>query len=365
MRVALVHDYLTQVGGAERVLDAMIQMYPTAPLFTLIYDEKATKGRFAGRDIRTSFLQRMPFSRSKHRLYSPLMPIATEALDLSGFDLIISSSWSFTKGVITTPYTTHVSFCHTPLRYVWDDSHRYVNEFRAYPKIFRSLGQPILTYLRIWDHAAAQRPEVLVANSTHVAKRIRKYYGREARVVYPPVRTSFFNEVKRSAGEAYLMAGRLMAYKRFDLGIEAAHRVGAPLHIVGEGPEMRNLRRLAGGKDVTFLGAIDDDAFRKELGSARAFLFPQEEDFGIVAVEALAAGVPVIALRAGGAAEIVEDGISGMFIEKPAVADLATALQQFDPDAFDTAIVRQRARRFDESTFMDTFAAVIKESLVQ
>lgn len=363
MRVALVHDYLTQMGGAERVLLSMMDMYPTAPVYTLIYDEEATRGHFRDRDVRTSFLQRMPFSRSKHRLYPPLMPTATEGLDLRGFDLVVSSSWSFTKGVLCGPETTHVSFCHTPLRYAWDDSHRYVSEFRSYPKMFRRLAQPALTYLRLWDHAAAQRPDLLLANSSHVAKRIKKYYGRDARVVYPPVRTEMFNQVSREPGDAFLMAGRLMAYKRFDLGILAAHRAGVPLRIVGVGPEMRNLKRLAQGKDVTFLGGVSDGEFLAELGRAKGFLFPQEEDFGIVAVEALAAGVPLIAYRAGGAGEFVKDGINGCFIETQDADELATKMMDFDISAFDTNRMRQDARRFSESAFSESLLQVVEDAL--
>ena len=362
MRVALVHDYLTQMGGAERVLDALLGMYPNAPIYTLIYDEGATKGMFADRDVRTSFLQKAPFARTQHRLYPPLMPLATEHLDVSGFDLVISSSWSFTKGVLTGPGTVHVSFCHTPLRYAWDDSHRYVDEFDAFPKVLKIFARPALTYLRLWDRAAAQRPDVLVANSKHVKRRIKKYYGREAEIVYPPVRTTFFNDVERQAGDAFLMAGRLMAYKRFDLGIVAAEQAGVPLKIIGDGPEARHLRRLA-GKNVTFLGSVDDSQLRKELGATRALLFPQEEDFGIMAVEALAAGVPVIAFRAGGATEIIEEGISGVFFNEQTPDALADALYSFDDALFVKERLYERAQVFDESRFVEGMQRVIEHAL--
>lgn len=363
MRVALVHDYLTQAGGAERVLEAFVEQYPNAPIYTLLYDEEGTRGAFAGRDIRTSFLQRIPFAKRRHRLFPPLMPIATESMDLSEYDLVISSSWSFTKGIITPVNTVHVSFCHTPLRYAWDDSHRYIDEFRSFPRIFRQLARPALTYLRLWDFAAAQRPDRLVANSSHVAKRIKKYYGRDAAVVYPPVRVEYFAKEERNPGDAFLMAGRLMSYKRFDLGILAAEQAGAPLRIVGEGPEMRNLRKLAQGKDVTFLGGISDEALRQEFAKAKAFLFPQEEDFGIVAVEALATGTPVIAYRAGGATEIIEEGRSGLFFDEQTSEALAEQLRGFDVDAFDVSKVRDRANHFSKQVFSEAMRRIVLDAI--
>jgi glycosyltransferase involved in cell wall biosynthesis len=362
MRVALVHDYLTQLGGAERVLDSLIALYPDAPVFTLLYDERGTQGRYRNSDIRPSSLQRLPGTKRYHRLFPPLMPQAIEAFDLRAYDLVISSASSFAKGVITHPGTVHVSFVHTPLRYAWDDSQRYVKEFHAFPKLLKYAARPALTYLRLWDREAAQRPDILVANSAHVQRRIRKYYGRDAHVVYPPVRTAAFSGITRAPGAAYLMWGRLMAYKRFDLGIQAANMLGLPLRIIGQGPELRQLQRMA-GPTVTFLGAANDAVLREELATARAVLFPQEEDFGIVAVEALAAGVPLIAYRNGGAAEIVRDGEDGIFIEQQTADALADAMRNFSPDAFAPQRLRQRAAAFDEPVFQQRLQTIITDAL--
>src|SRR3989344_3057679 len=364
MRVALVHDYLTQLGGAERVLESLAAMYPDAPIFTLLYDETGTQGMFRDRDIRTSFLQRFWGAKKYHRLFPPLMPQAVEAFDLRGFDLVISSASSFAKGVITHPGTVHVSFVHTPLRYAWDDSQRYVEEFQAFPAVLKHLARPALTYLRLWAREAAQRPDVLVANSAHVQQRIRKYYGREAHIVYPPARTSTCTDIQGAADDAYLMWGRLMAYKRFDLGIRAAASAGVPLRIIGQGPELRQLKRIA-GTNVTFLGAANDTALRRELTSAKAVVFPQEEDFGIIAAEALAAGVPVIAFRKGGATEIVRDGKDGVFIEEQTTEALAGAMAGFDPTNFSPDTLRARAAEFDESVFVQNMQSVIDRALTE
>lgn len=360
MRIALVHDYLTQLGGAERVLEELSAMYPDAPIFTLLYDEGATRGVFRDREIVTSFLQRWPFARRHHRMFPVVMPLAIERLAIEEFDIVISDSAGFAKGIIVPKSTRHLSFCHTPLRYAWDDSQRYLSEFQAFPKLLKFLAPAALTYLRLWDYAAAQRPDVLLANSEHVRRRIAKYYGRDAAVIYPPVRTDFFGKVRRNPGSSFLMAGRLLAYKRFDLGIAAAKAAGVPLRIVGDGPEFRNLARSA-GSSVTFLGAIDDEALREELGRCRAFLFPQEEDFGIIAVEAMAAGVPVIAYGRGGALETVRPGRSGILVREQTVEAFAEALRTFRDDAFDPERVRCEAARFDEKVFRTRIAHAIAQ----
>ena len=350
MRVALVHDYLTQLGGAERVLEELSDMFPDAPIYTLLYDERATGGVFTGREIVTSFLQNVPFARRHHRMFPAFMPLAAEGLALDGFDLVISDSYSFTKGVIVPVGTRHLSYCHTPLRYAWDDSRRYLTEFQAFPRLLKFLAPPVLSYIRVWDRAAAQRPDELLANSEHVRRRIAKYYGRDSAVVYPPVRTAFFGEAKRSPGPAFLMAGRLLAYKRFDLGIAAARKAGVPLRIVGDGPEYRNLRRLAGA-DVKFLGAVDDGALRHEFAACRALLFPQEEDFGITAVEAMAAGAPVIAYGAGGALETIVPGRTGILLPEQSISAFAEAIRSFDGGVFHSSDLRAHAAQFDATVF--------------
>lgn len=362
MKVALVHDYLIQLGGAERVLEELCVMFPQAPIFTLLYDEKATQGVFKEREIITSFLERIPFAKRHHRLFPVAMPLAVEHFPIDDFDMVVSDSAGFAKGVLTPSRTVHVSFCHTPLRYAWDDSRRYLKEFQAFPKALKFLAPVALTYIRMWDYSAAQRPDMLLANSRHVKRRIKKYYGRDAEVVYPPVRTTFFSSAYRKPQDAFLMAGRLLAYKRFDLGIRAAQEAGVPLRIVGDGPEYKNLRRIA-GSTVTFLGAVPDDVLRDELSSARALLFPQEEDFGIIAVEAMAAGVPVLALNRGGGAETVIHGETGSLIPEQTVSAFATALRQFSDRAFDGSRLRKHAAQFDSAEFQRTFRGVVARAV--
>lgn len=359
MKVALVHDYLTQLGGAERVLEAFCDIFPDAPIFTLLYDEEATGGRFRDREVRTSPLQRVPFARRHHRMFPVAMPLATEHLGIEGFDLVLSDSAGFAKGIIVAPPARHIAYCHTPLRYAWDDSQRYVGEFQSFPRLFRFVAPLALTYVRLWDYAAAQRPDFFLANSQHVKRRIAKYYGRGAKVVYPPVRTAFFAAVSRRPDDAFLMAGRLLAYKRFDLGILAARKAGVKLRIVGDGPEYRNLRRLA-GPDVTFIGSVDDVVLREELAKCRALLFPQEEDFGIIAVEALAAGSPVIAYAMGGALEIVTPK-TGMLVAEQSPDAFARALREFRDDAFHSDALRARAAAFDSAIFRRRILESIKD----
>ena len=359
MKVALVHDYLTQYGGGERTLEAVCELFPDAPIYTLLYTPERLAGRFEGKDIRTSFLQRVPFVARHHRLFPWAMPLATEHLDLSGYDLVLSDSASFVKGIIVDPDAVHISFCHTPLRYAWDDSQRYVADYQAFPWFLKALTPLALSAIRLWDYAAAQRPDVLLANSRHVARRITKYYGRDAEVVYPPVNTYFFSQTKRNPGAYALMVGRLLAYKRFALGIDSCKKAGIPLRIAGDGPEYQNLREYARGTDVAFLGEISDDELAQQYANAKCVLFPQEEDFGIVAVEAMASGTPVVALRRGGAAEIIEENTSGIFVDEETPEAFAVALRACDPGAFDEKRVRASAARFDRTHFLANMRRII------
>ena len=352
MRVALIHDYLTQLGGAERVLEAFAELFPRAPIYTLMYDEGATKGRFAGRIIRTSFLQKLPLVRKHHRLFPPFMPTAVEQFDLSAYDLVISDSASFAKGVITRPESLHICYCHTPTRFAWDDSHRYVELFGGYPLPMRRLAPLFLNWLRMWDYAASRRPDAFIANSDHVRRRIRKYYDRDAAVIYPPVRAQYFSAGVRAPKDHFLMTGRLMAYKRFDIGIQSAKKYGFRLRIAGDGPELKRLKRLAGNDaNITFLGGISDEALRSEYLSCRALIFPQEEDFGIVPVEAMAAGSPVIAWRGGGALETVKEGETGLFFDQQNAESLGEAIRLFADGDFSPEHIRAYARAFDTDVF--------------
>lgn len=348
MRIALVHDYLNQYGGAERVLEVLCRMFPDAPIYTTLYDEQATRGVFKGRDIRTSFLQKTPLVKRYHHAFPFLMPLAIEKFDLSSFDIVFSVSHSFAKGIITKPGIKHVSYCLTPPRYLWDDSHRYVQEFQ-YPTAIKVLAAPFLSYLRVWDREAAMRPDQLVAISNFVRERIAKYYRRDADVIYPPVDLSRFS-VRDEVRDSYLMVGRLVTYKKFDLAIQAFNRLGWPLKIVGTGVDERRLKRMA-KSNITFLGAVDDAHLADLYARSKAVIFPQEEDFGIVPLEAMASGRPVIAYRGGGAMETVVDGITGVFFDEQTPESLIAALERFDPNSYDSAACRARAEEFDVQVF--------------
>ncbi len=347
MRVALVHDYLNQYGGAERVLEAFCEIWPEAPIFTLIYDAARTGRAFESRKIKTSFLQKVPFVKTHHRPFMMLMPIAVEQFDLSKYDLIISDTTSFSKGVITRPRSLHICYCHTPTRYAWDDSHRYIEEFN-YPSFVKKLIPPFLNYLRLWDEAASARPDKYLANSHFVARRIQKYYRQEAQVIYPPVKVSSFYLTEPE--DYFLVVARFLPYKKIDLAIKVFSELGWPLKIIGDGPEKNRLKRLA-APNIEFVGLVDEHSLRNYFARCRAFIFPQEEDFGISAVEAMAAGRPVIAYRGGGALEIVKENETGIFFDEQTIDSLLNALKKFDANNFDPKIVRRHAVQFDKEVF--------------
>ncbi len=352
MRICFVHDYLNQYGGAERVLQVLCDMFPDAPIYTLLYDERATGGVFRGREIHTSFLQRVPFVRSHHRLFPMLMPLAVEQFNLAYFDVVLSVSASFAKGIITKPSTRHINYCLTPARFLWDDSQRYVQEFR-YPKPLAWLAAPFITYLRVWDQEAALRVDEFVGISQFVRKRIQKYYGADSVLIYPPVATQRFY-ISDTLDDYFLMVGRLVPYKRFDVAIQAFSAMGLPLKIVGDGPDRRRLQKLA-GVNIEFLGLVSDDRLPELYARAQALIFPQEEDFGIVPLEAMAAGRPVIAYRAGGALETVSEGISGVFFDEQTEIAIAQAVGTFHQTTFDPKTIRAHSMRFDEAIFRREF----------
>ena len=361
MRVALVHDYLTELGGAERVLQSLCELYPHAPIYTLLYDEQATAGAFRGRRVHTSFLQNLPFARKHHRAYAWLMPLAVEQFDLSCYDLVLSDSASYAKGVITKPRTTHISYCHTPIRYAWDDSHRYVREF-GNSMLSRPFIPLFLNYLRLWDAEAAHRVDAFIANSSFVKERIRKYYGVDARVIHPPVDVGFFAKVAYNPKEYFLVAGRLVAYKRFDLAIRAFNELKLPLVVAGEGPELGKLKKLA-GSTVKFTGRVNDEDLRELYSGARALVFPQEEDFGITAVEAMAIGCPVIGYRGGGALEHIVEGKTGIFFDHERPSTLAVAIKQFSRMRFDTEFIRKHAGKFSKEKFKQHMQSAVEQVL--
>ncbi len=361
MKVALVHDYLTQYGGAERVLEALCEIFPKAPIYTLIYDKKLIDRKFPKRKIYSSFLQKVPFAKKHHRSFLVLMPFAIEQFDLSGYDLVISDSASYAKGVITTPNTKHICYCHTPTRYAWDDSHKYIRDF-PFPEFVKKLIPYFMTYIRTWDFQASQRPDFYIANSNFVAKRIKKYYKKKAVVVHPPVDIDKFS-LSSEKGEYFLMVGRLLSYKRFDLGVLAFSELGLPLKIVGDGPERKKLQKIA-SKNIEFLGALNDKELKKCYQKAKALIFPQEEDFGIVPLEAMACGKPVLAYKKGGAKETVIEDITGMFFEKQTTKDLIDVVNRFENKKFDPKKIRQHAEKFNKSIFKEKIIKTINENRI-
>ncbi len=358
MKIAFVHEYLNQYGGAERVLQVLCAMFPRAPIYTAVYDPVATGGVFEGRIIRTSFLQRVPLAKRYHHAFSMLMPYAFEQFDTSSFDVVFSISASFAKGIITKPNVRHICYCLTPPRFLWDGSQKFVQEF-GYPALVRKAIAPLLSYLRIWDRHAAYRVGEFVAISRHVGQRIEKYYQRQSPVIYPPVNVEKFQCISDTNSRAYfLMVGRLVAYKKFDLAIEACTRLNLPLKIVGDGVALARLKKIA-GSTVEFLGQVGDETLAKLYQNARGLIFPQEEDFGIVPLEAMASGCPIIAFRGGGAEETVVDGVTGVFFDQQNVPSLMTALQDFEKRKFDPLACRTQAEKFDIAVFQKNILSLL------
>jgi len=359
MKIALLHDYLNQAGGAERVLLALAHLFPQAPIYTLIHDKKRLRG-FENKDIRTSFLQKLPFSASKTRWYLPLMPSAVEQLDLSDYDLVISSTSALIKGVITHPQTIHVCYCHTPTRYLWSDTHKYPREINE-GKLVKNFLPILLSWLRQWDQIAAQRVNHFIANSNFVAQRIKNYYNRESTVIYPPVDTENFY-ISPELGNYYLIISRLKPYKRVDLAIRAFNKLNIPLKIIGTGEDEKRLKKMA-KHNIEFLGAVSEIEKRKYLSQCLAFINPQEEDFGITVVEAMASGRPVIAYGAGGALETILENQTGKFFPEQTWESLVDTVIKFKPQEFKPQAIKDHAEKFNTQNFyqkMSDFIAKVR-----
>lgn len=351
MRVALIHDHLAQDGGAEKVLKVLAELFPEAPIYTLLYDRQSADKYFKGRRVDTSIIQKLPWGVKHYKWYMPFMPMAVEFFDLSGYDLVISDASAFAKGVITSTDTLHVCYCHTPTRYLWSDTHQYIQELR-FNKYFKKIISYSLSRVRLWDRLAADRVDKFIANSNFIAKRIKKYYHRDSVVIYPPVQVDKF-VISPEAKEYYLIGGRLAPYKRVDIVVEAFQELkDKKLKIFGDGVDFNRLKGLAkGAANIEFLGRVDDAAKAKLYSGCIAFLNPQEEDFGITAVEAMAAGRPVIAYKSGGALETVVDGQTGLFFEKQTAAAIVEAVKRSESLSFNSALIRQHAEKFSTARF--------------
>jgi glycosyltransferase involved in cell wall biosynthesis len=356
-RVALVHDFLVDVRGAERVFLALCDLFPHADLFTAVYDEQGTEGRFAHRTVHTSFLQRLRPSARTFRTLLPLYPAAMESLDLRGFDLIISSSSAWAHGVIPEDDAVHVCYCHNPFRYAWNARQETL---AARGAIGRAALGAVFQRWRQWDWIAAQRVDAYVANSQTTKRRVARYFGREATVLHPPVELERFAPAR--PGDAYVVLSELMPHKRIDIAIRAFRELRLPLVIVGNGPDARRLHRLA-GRNVTFTGRVTDAEAARILARARALVVTATEEFGIAAVEAQAAGRPVIALKEGGVRETVIEGVTGAFFDRPEPAALAEAVASFDALGVDPEACVDNARRFDSAQFRRGLKAVVDQVL--
>jgi glycosyltransferase involved in cell wall biosynthesis len=353
-RTALIHDFLLDLRGAERVFWAICDAYPDADVFTAVYDPVGTEGRFAGRDPRASFLQKLRPTSRTFRPLLPMYPHAIESLDLRGYELVISSSSAWAHGVLVDPGATHVCYCHNPFRYAWSEREATL---AARNGLTRPPLRALLSRWRQWDWIAAQRVDTYIANSAVTAARIKRYFGRDSTVLHPPVELSRFSV--GPVGAHYLVLAELMAHKRIDVAIRAFNALGLPLVVVGDGPEWRSLRRLA-GPTVRLTGRLSDGEVADLLRASRALVVTAEEEFGIAAVESLASGRPVIALRAGGVLETVTEGRTGWFYDDADdPGSLAAAVRAFDVGAVDPLDCVTSARRFGVGPFQEQLRAIV------
>lgn len=350
MNVALVHDHLNQIGGAEKVVLALHKIYPPSPLYTLVHDPKKIGDFFNGLNIQTSFIQKLPLALSHLRWYLWLMPAAIESFNLAPYDVIISSASAFGKGVITPPNSLHICYCHTPTRYLWSDANTYVDDLGG-GTLIKKILPLVLNRLRMWDQLASQRVDYFIANSQFIAGRIKRYYNRQAAVIYPPVDVHNYPHIPKS--DYFIIVSRLRPYKKVDIAIKAFNRLNLPLVIVGEGEEDARFKKLA-GPTISFTGPVGEEEKKRLLAGAAGFIHPQEEDFGIAAVEAMAAGTPVIAYDRGGARETIIEDITGTFFEEQTWQCLADAVIRFRKfSAWDYERIRDHAQQFSEERFMN------------
>lgn len=358
MRVALIYDRVNKWGGAERVLLALNQLFPQAPLYTAVYNQETATWAKAFPQVIPSFLQKFPGARTGHEFYPWLTPLAFESFDFSGFELVISVTSEAAKGIITKPGTFHLCYCLTPTRYLWSGYDIYFQN-----PALKFVLAPLVAYLRQWDRIAAWRTDAFLATSANVAKRIKNYYHRESIVIWPPVDTSFFVPGGRKK-DYFLLVSRLVPYKRVDLAVEAFNSLGYPLKIVGSGRQFNKLKSAA-SSNIKFLGEVSDGELVRLYQGAKAVIFPQEEDFGLVPLEAQACGTPVIAFRGGGALETIVAGKTGEFFTPRTAQALTGVVFKFDPSSYQTRTIRENALKFDRSRFLQKFKLVVEQALAK
>ena len=366
LKVAIVHYWLVNMRGGERVIEALLDLFPQAVIITHVYDPDKVSAKIKAQEVRETFIGRLPSARKHYQKYLPLMPLALEQMDLQEFDLILSSESGPAKGIIPRPDATHLCYCHSPMRYIWDHYHLYRG---AAGRLARMMMPQLAHRLRIWDVSTAARVDRFVANSSFVAQRIERFYRRDSDVIYPPVACKDFAPLPASeVQEHYLLAGELVAYKRPDLAIDAFTASGRKLTVVGDG-EMRKTLEARAGDNVTFLGRVPFAELKQQFASCKALIFPGEEDFGIVPVEVMASGRPVVAYARGGAMDTVQSGVSGVHFQKQTVADLNAAVDAIETSDLlkveASAGIRAHAMGFDETLFKARFAAFTLDSLPQ
>lgn len=363
-KVALVHDYLTKLGGAEKVLQVLHEIYPKAPIYTLLYDKQGTKGIFEKDNYKiiTSSLQNKPaFIRKRSKLLLNKFPQAIEEFNFSDFDVVISDSNSFAHGIITGPETLPICYCYSPTRYLWDWHHEYLEEnhigFGAIGRLIRAQ----LSNIRIWDRLSADRVNFWISQSKTVADRIKKYYRKDSIIINPPVNINDFKKSSRKPKDFYLLVSRLSPYKKIDLAIEAFNQLDKRLLIAGEGNDKNRLEILTDSKKIEFLGYISDQKYHELLSECKAFIFPGEEDFGLTPIEAMASGRPVIAYGKGGVTETVVDGETGLFFNQPTAESLISAINKFEKNInqFNPEVCRKRAEQFSEEIFIKKIKEVV------
>ncbi len=362
MKVAIVHYWLVNMRGGEKVLEALLDMFPQADIFTHVYKEDSVSNKIRKHKIYTTKISKLPFASKLYQKYMPLMPNALKELDLSDYDLIISSESGPAKGVVANPDAFHLCYCHSPMRYLWDMYHEYFRTAKWYVKFFM---KKLVPSLRLWDVMSANLVDCFVANSHYVAKRINRYYNRPAEIVYPPVAIEKYIDTERNPSDFYLFFGQLVGYKRADLAIEACIKSGRKLLVVGDGASTKEKKAYEKSGLVTFEGRVSDEKIAEYLSSAKALLFPGVEDFGIIPVEANAAGCPVIAFRKGGALDSIKEGITGIFFDEQTSDSLIKAMDKFESLPSSTFTNRQQftdhVQQFSKQAFVKKISKLVEE----
>ena len=351
MKIALVHPWLTNTGGAERLLLEIHKLYPEAPIYTSVFDPEAMS-TFKHLDVRTTFMQKLPFLRFKQQIWAPLRPFAFRQLDLSEFDLVISTEHAEAKNVHVRDDALHICYCNSPIRYFWSHYHEYKKDpgFGVFNPLIRLIMPPIVWCLRRIDFKAAQRVDYFISNSTEIQRRVRKYYLRSSKVVNPPVEAERFTSTKKTGRKGFVAASRQTPYKRLDLAIKACNQLKLPLTVIGDGTEHERLKKMA-GPTIQMLGYVDDETKIKVFQNAEAFIFPAEEDFGIVPIEAMAAGCPVLAYGKGGVEDWMIEGKTGETFNEQTVESLVESLQTFEPSSYDKGFLVSHAKQFQSKRF--------------